>query len=568
MEKVKLFFEDLTYNTEYDFLEVGKNDDELEKIAKKRGIKLPSHDLAIFKGRYAFVNEFNKNNCRLPKKEVEKALDTLALKAVDIDHVRKNVCGMWLDAQLEGKEIIAYGAFFKSNFDEEYTSFKKKMKNGKVKISFEAWGDREPYEDGKYDLTNIEFAGGALLEKTEPAFKQAEVLEFAKVIEAQMVKCKNCGHEFDFNKVLEYKGDTRKCPKCLAIINQNGEVLLTPQIIDFHVSCPSCKVSNWNILEKEQDTAKLKCLGCAKEYNVNFEAPKKPLLEGLYDVVDTKQTPCPQCGNIISFGMFISEKLMELKCKKCGLVFPKTYELAKKRVKSIKEIKDNEKKSHEGGSSMAEEKKVEQKEEAKEIEIIEKEADKKIEKVEEIKEVVEKPIEKTEDEVIEKTTVEEAKIDDKEVYGYVEPIIEKTPEKPELSTEKLKEGIKKMASELMRYKDTVEKYEEELAFVKEFNTTEMASLKAEIEKKVTDAVTVEKRKTELREYAEKLSDEELLDDDKYTIAKLEKEKAELLEGKKETPISSNMEIGVKGKSKDIKTIFEKQKRIDKIAFGK
>lgn len=568
MEKVKLFFEDLTYNTEYEFLEVGKNDDELKTIAKKRGIKLPSHDLAIFKGRYAFVNEFNKNKCRLPKKEVEKALDTLALKAVDIDHIRKNVCGMWLDAQLEGKEIIAYGAFFKSNFEEEYNSFKKKMKNGKVKISFEAWGDRQSYDDGKYDLTNIEFAGGALLEKTEPAFKQAEVLEFAKVIEEEMVKCKNCGHEFDFNKVLEYKGDTRKCPKCLAIVNKNGEVLLAPQIIDFHIACPSCKVSNWNILEKADTNAKIKCLNCSKEYHAEFESPPKPLLEGLYDVVDTKTTQCPQCGNVVSFGMFISEKLMELKCKKCGLVFPKTYELARKRVKSIEEIKDKKEKSHEGGSSMAEEKKVEQKEEAKEIKIAEEEIDKKIEKAEEIKEVAEKPTEKVEDEATEEAVLEEAKINGKEVYGYVEPATEKPAEQPEKSAEQLKEGIKKMASELMRYKDIVEKYEEELAFVKESKSKEMASLKEEMDKKVLDAVKIEKRRTELREYAEKLSDEDILDDDKYKIAQLEKEKAELLEGKKESPTTANMEIGVRGKNKDNKELFEKQKKIDKIAFGK
>lgn len=181
-EKVSLFLEELSYKTNYCFLEEGKDKDELVEIAKKYKISVPSKDIAIFKGKYAFVNEKNRNGCTLPKEEVEKSLKTLNGKPVDKDHYRKNTLGYWFGAELENETIVSYGAFWKSNFPEDYEEVKKRMSEGKMKISFEAWGDREFKEKGGYNLTNIEFAGGALLFDTKPAFDRAEVLEFAKVM--------------------------------------------------------------------------------------------------------------------------------------------------------------------------------------------------------------------------------------------------------------------------------------------------------------------------------------------------------------------------------------------------
>jgi len=221
MNRVKLFFEDLTFSTRYDFLEVGKDDDEISRIAKKHNLVYPCRDIAIFKGRYAVVDKENRNHCTLPKEEVEKALNTLTGKPVDIDHVRRKAIGYWLEGHLEDDEIISYGAYWKNAFSDEYEGMKEKMKEGKVKISFEAWGDREMKEDGSYDLLNIEFAGGALLDEEDPAEPTAEVfelarsgkvLEFAKVIEkAYVCSCVECGEVVD-------SGDKHckdlKCPKC------------------------------------------------------------------------------------------------------------------------------------------------------------------------------------------------------------------------------------------------------------------------------------------------------------------------------------------------------------------
>ena len=181
-EKVELFLEEMSYKTDYSFLEFGKDDEELKTIAEKFKINLPSKDIAIFKGKYAFVDKQNLNGCTLPKEEVIKSLKTLTGKAVDKDHLRKSTIGFWLNSGLDNTTIISYGAFWKSNFPEDYEEIKKRMSEGKLKISFEAWGEREVNEKGGYNLTDIEFAGGALLFDTKPAFEGAEVLEFAKLL--------------------------------------------------------------------------------------------------------------------------------------------------------------------------------------------------------------------------------------------------------------------------------------------------------------------------------------------------------------------------------------------------
>jgi hypothetical protein len=181
MNKSKLteFLKDISFNTDYSFLEAGKDDKELQKIADKRGIKLPAQDLAIFKGKYAFTDRTNLNGCSLPKAEVEKSLGTLVGKAIDFDHIRERIVGFWLDAELIGDVIYAYGAFFKSNLAEDYTLIKELMDKKNLGISFEAYGMREFKDDGTYNLNDIEWAGGALLINTKPAFPGAGVLELA-----------------------------------------------------------------------------------------------------------------------------------------------------------------------------------------------------------------------------------------------------------------------------------------------------------------------------------------------------------------------------------------------------
>jgi len=181
-EQVEKFLRDVTYGTKYEFLEVGKNDEELADIAKRRGLVLPSPDLAIFKARYALVDKKNRNNCILERDDVEGSLDTLIGKRVDIDHLTRKVVGYWIDAKIDGQEIVSYGAIFKSSFGDEFDEIKKMMQEGQAGVSFEAWGEREFHSDKSYSLRKIHFAGGGLLLTTEPAEPSARILELAKVM--------------------------------------------------------------------------------------------------------------------------------------------------------------------------------------------------------------------------------------------------------------------------------------------------------------------------------------------------------------------------------------------------
>lgn len=227
MKKYRIndFLKDLSLNTEYCILEEAANKDELAQVAKKHGIKVPARDISIFKGIYAFVDRQNLNGCTLPKEEVEKALDTIAGKAVDFDHFRKRMVGHWLEGHLEGDKIISYGVFNKGNFPEDYETVSELMNKGNLKISMEAWGNRVFNEDGKtYDFTDIEFSGGALLITTNPAFPGAEVLELSKVLTAPKTYIRDEKLEKkveEFARMYTFDMDTimrlmfeAKCPCC------------------------------------------------------------------------------------------------------------------------------------------------------------------------------------------------------------------------------------------------------------------------------------------------------------------------------------------------------------------
>lgn len=172
--KQRVIFE----SSNYAELIVGKDDNELKEIAEKHYIQLPAKDLAMFKCIFAYVDRENLNGCTLPKAEAELALASLTGKAVDFDHYRRTTVGHWLEAKLEDNKIIAYGVFYKGNHEEAYVELHNIIEKSELGVSFEAWGDKSG-NDRHYTLSNIEFAGGALLPTTKPAFPGARVLELA-----------------------------------------------------------------------------------------------------------------------------------------------------------------------------------------------------------------------------------------------------------------------------------------------------------------------------------------------------------------------------------------------------
>jgi hypothetical protein len=253
-DRKKFFLEDLTFNSHYEILEFSKDNDELKEIALKKGIQLPSKDIAIFKCKYAMVDEENRNGCTLPRKEVKKAIKTIAGKAIDKDHLRKSTVGYWLEAQLDDNDIIAYGAFWKSNFSEDYEDIKKRMIDGTMKISFEAWGDREFTGEKSYELHNIEFAGGALLFDTIPAFPDAEVLEFST----------KQGQVLEFAKVIENTKTEGDLLMEEAKLNFNYDNETIGRVLQ-ETKCPSCNTQGWHdihVIDFENSKIKSKCPMC------------------------------------------------------------------------------------------------------------------------------------------------------------------------------------------------------------------------------------------------------------------------------------------------------------------
>jgi len=501
--QVAEFLQDFKNNSVIEFLEEGsKETNEILQIAKARGINLKNNrDLSGFKCIYAFTDTPNKNGAILPEKPFLRALPTMIGKPINIGHNRRWVVGHILDYryQLKEKRAIMYGALYKSNFDDEWGRVQKDFKAKKLNVSFEIWSPkdkRKDLPDGTYELHDQEIAGCAILFRDEePAFDGARVLALAKKLEEEQpelvyaskykddeiivcekdkcktvqcifnadtsneikdikvipkeqittkIKCSNCEEEFEFTGI----GDI-KCPKCFAILDKTGNMIYPPQIKDFKIICPACKVNRWLVLSKCDEGAKLRCLHCAKEYKVTWSKKKVNELAQQMNFVYIGRATCLQCGKVNDVIGTSAIKIKTVKCKNCGLEY--SYDISMDSYKQIAKIEEIESKTSEkGGQKMAEEKKIkvaseETKKDAEKEKVEEKietpkvEETKTDEKTEKVEEKVEKPEEaKAEDSKEEK--VEESKVEDTE-----EKQPEKAEEKPEVEAKS--EDIDKKAEE-------------------------------------------------------------------------------------------------------------------------
>ena len=425
--ELEFFLEDFRENSETIILEEGsKERDEIIAIAKAKGIILKnSRSLAGFKNIYTLADKVNKNGAILPRQKLLKALPTLVGKPIDVDHLRKYVIGFYIDYRFKEREnlVVAYGILFKDNFKNEWDKVKALFKAKKLNTSYEIFCPKNKYkylDDGSYELTEMEIAGGAILFREDPAFDETKVLELARhsideqpadlvyasidktykcsdiIIaenEGKMNPCSNCGRceKAQDNKVeIEIKktddkpkepinnvppvpakikcsncqeeliapiSDTIKCPKCFAILDKAGQMLHPPQIIDFRISCPSCSSNNWRLLSKAEDTAKIQCLSCSKQYEAKFSTKSNTDVLNKFSFAYFSSVSCHQCGKTLSVAMTSNLKNKIITCNRCGLTF--NYDIAKQdKYKQIKEINElvlntskvnNIEKSSEGG---------------------------------------------------------------------------------------------------------------------------------------------------------------------------------------------------------------------------
>jgi transposase-like protein len=603
---VKEFLKDYLSNSDTQLLEEGKEKNDILEVAKARGYNLEgSSDLAGFKTVFTFADKANLNRARLPKEKLLKALPGMIGKPVDVDHIRSKVVGHYIDYRYKASEdmVVAYGVFYKSNFGTEWETAKELFKAGKLGTSYEIWcpkSKRKALPDGTYELTEMEIAGGGLMFKEKPAFADAKVLVLAQIVAdnqvdlviaskdyteddiitsaealmeapvapviptVQRIKCSNCQTEFDNLNLLESE---KKCPNCKAIVDPTGVVKYPPQIIDFNLSCPSCRASNWKLLKSDEDTTDVHCNSCNKEYRVQFGVAQKSELLQKTAFVFISSANCLQCGTNIPFSTTSQAKQVDLRCPSCELKF--SVDTAKqrsgKKIEKITELADIAKASAEGGSEGMD--KIEDKIEEVPVAPIVADAPVEVKAVEVPVEVV--PVEPVAEPVVE-TVVEPVKVD--EVPAEVpaeEPVVAKEATKEEVELAKAVAKADKMKKYFKAACGKIKKMKAEKQMNKasadelEVAKVEINDLKAKIQLLEVSGVTIIERKNMLGEFGKDLSEKDILDDDKFEVAKVKKENAEL----KNQLNTASKEVAVK-KEKQVSDLTETAKNIDKLAFRK
>ena len=266
-EDVKLFLQDITFNSQYKFLEQGTDDKEIEDVTKRHNIDV-GNDLAILKIEYAYTDRFNKNGCRLPKAEVIKALGSIKGRILDEDHLRKAVRGFMIEGKVVGSTIMVYAAFFKSSFPERYDLLKEMISQKELAVSFEAYGKRNFVNANQFDLVDISFAGCGLLYTTNPAFEGARVLEAAKVTE----------------QVLEFATEFKSADDLLHLERARYhmfDIFTVSKMID-QTHCPECKTMGAYQVDKIDfagNSANCTCMDCNCAYKVNLTPHTEPMHE-------------------------------------------------------------------------------------------------------------------------------------------------------------------------------------------------------------------------------------------------------------------------------------------------
>jgi len=432
--------------------------------------------------------------------------------------------------------------------------------NGEIKCNIEEAEEKKPVEPTIVDVK--------LVQKEEPKVAVAPVAPVAPVVPAPIIipkiKCANCQHEFDAPK---FATSEMKCSECFAIINDKGEILYPPQIIDFNISCPSCSSRNWRLLQKDEATGQIKCMSCAKKYSIGFEKVESNAVLNMIQFLHIGHVSCKQCGNYIEYSGTSQVTTYNLKCKKCGLAF--VHDITKEQIKRLSKIEEiiEPIKASEEIPSKADELKIDTsaiKEEAKgEPKIMEqKQVENIVEvtvastpdaksEVAEVKPVVAEAVipvvakeeapKVEETKPIETAKIEEPKAEEKsaevvapiieeakkveETKPEVAPVVEATVEAPKVETpvepkvEVAKEETKE-EKKTKKHKEWLRKMIKKAKETKKEKASIIKTLEEKIEFYKANAEEINKRRRELGDSVKNLSDEELLDNTKFSDAKL------------------------------------------------
>lgn len=520
----KIILEDMEQTMTYKLLETASDKSDIEARARKRGLVVPSPDIGLFRGSYTKADEFNRNGSFLSSKEIAGALQTLVLKPVTHNHHGKEIVGIILDAEFNDKEVIVWGAIYKDNYSQEHAKFKEDFESGDIGLSYEIYGDKIFLGDGKYKWENVFFSGCGMLDKgIRPAVHGSKILEFAMTKEigaddVSLIICNHCGLKFDISSVKTDESGATKCPKCKETVGLNVQTQATSEIT---CKCPNCGNNAWNKVEDKNEAIVASCTMCDKKYEFEIEEFNKNVPKlGINAALEGK-AECLQCGNIIKYPIWANREKSPLICRSCGLRFIHTRKNKDVRfiVKSIKEFKEEHMNDLQKAFSS--------------VEKVEDVTDEMIQTFEaasdEDKAILEDKVKE-----IASQAIEAKKLIDEETAKMF--VAKEEVSKEVASKEVLKNGIKKLALEVMNLREDIKviaEYEKELASVKELNAKNLVSIKENNEKEIAqvkdsykaEAKLIHNRKNELGEYAEAMSDDEIMNDKDYKIAQLSKELA-------------------------------------------
>lgn len=504
-----------TTNLDFKVIQASKNSKDLKKIAKKRGIKYPSTHLAFFKSVYAEIEKPNKNRVRLSREAVEDGLTGLVGCQINFNHWREsNICGQLLDAWINKEDEIEIAfTFHKSVYPDEYKEALELLEKDELTVSFElrcAKEDMEYLADGTKRLNKVDFDGVGLLMGEKPACPAARVFETAKQRILDLIGRDSPDLVFAKEAVIN-------CKDLLESINKAIEEKLevaqkwTRKFIN---SLPdsSFAVIEPAYLEGETKDKRARHLPFKnKDGKVDLPHYRNALarvnqIKPITDSISAEELRKKAKAELDKYRHLLKtdkgEESMDAKNNEALIVE------FKKQI--TEEPKEEEVKEEEKKEDISEEPKEEEKEEVKEEAPAE-------EKPAEEKKEEEAQSEKAEKMVIE--TEMKQKVTDTidnennqetiKVETEMKKTVDGQPKEERKVTEEVTFTYAEVEAIKAEYEEKLKAKDEEIVKIRE-NATKIATLRAELGK-----------------YADKLSDEDLLNEDKVNIARLKKENTEL-----------------------------------------
>ena len=403
------------------------------------------------------------------------------------------------------------------------------------------------------------------------------------------ILCGNCKKEFDNVGAIANQSD-KKCPNCQAIVDAAGVVKYPPQIMDFNMSCPGCHATNWLLKSSTEDIVNVNCLSCKKEYNFYFEKTQDATIKDQILWLYIGSANCPQCNTYMPFSTVSSAETKELKCPSCQLNFtvPINKSKSKRKISKIEEVAVAKAPAEGGEKKMDVNDKV-VKEEVQPIPapVVKVEAPAKpiaasievpvvasveVPVVAEV--VIEAPVVVPVADVIVAQIVEpEAPVAEIVTPVIEAPVVEAAATKPmktQEEIEKIEMDLCKAVKKGQKSKDYFKKAMLKLREMKKAAKLNKASideneiLKAKIELLEISAVKILERKNVLGECSKELSEKDILNDEKFEMAKMKKENAEL----KSQLVTSSTPVAVKPAQIVNNEVAKRAKKIDEIAFKK